>query len=195
MKGCIAFILLSIASAWTPVDTFGQAEPGPYERLTFRMQYFSNVNRNAFHRYWSAPGGIGLTAATPFYYGDLECGANVWWFDEKQIDGSDFVNTCLFVGWGINTELHDRLSWYNGVNIGGNQMVFEDEEDDSFKYESEMGYMCISRFDVRFSPQYHAHIAFSYQQILTHHRIHLFYISAGAGFSFDTPGWLIEVLR
>ncbi len=184
----VIFIILIIY-----VQNAGGTEP--YRTMTFGFHHALNTNRNLFHNHWKEPHGWGGFIELPFYIGEISAGADMIPYHAKKTTISD-VNTILFyAGWGIDLMNLPKFTWYNGASFGNNFMIFEDETRDGFKYESEIALMYSSKLEYQISKNVSVFMSGRYFYLLTHHRIRLFYVCFGTGYSFNTPQWIKDFLE
>ena len=167
----------------------------PYRTMTFGAYHIRNINHNLFHSYWKAPDGWGGFIELPFYVGKIDAGVDVIPYHAKQPTTSDVSTTLFYAGWGIDFMLLPKFYWYNGLSFGDNFMVFEDETRDGFKYESEIALMYSSKCKYNISKNISVFVSGRYFYLLTHHRIRLFYVFFGTGYSFNTPQWIREFME
>ena len=170
-----------------------QSSNEPFSSIIFRLSGTINSNRNTFHSYWSSNGGASLDISMPYYWGEIQGGINLFDYDNKHNEIPDFLSNFIFIGWGANISHYKNINWFNGIRTGIYQMHFDDEDiHETQRTESELGLELYSRLALNINSNWSMHIAASYLRIYTYKRLEFFMLSAGIGFSFNSPPWLKE---
>jgi hypothetical protein len=162
-----------------------------FSSITFRFSGSINSNRNTFHSYWTPIGGGELNISMPFYWGEIQAGSHLYGYDNKFDDMPDFLSNFIFIGWGFNLSPYKNLNWFNSIRTGTYQMYFDDEDiHETQRTESELGWELYSRLALNINSKWSLHMATSYLRVFTYKRLEFFMLSAGFGYSFNTPSWL-----
>ena len=165
-----------------------------FDSLEIGVHYVVNTNRNVFHDFWAPGRGIDAFIATPFHYGSVQAGFQVFPFYGREMVFSDFQTVFVYLKWGMRWSLLNKLDWFNHIGVGSNIMIFEKGWGYN-RYENELG----MGFDSGVSYPVYKNIAInfsgSYNIIFTRKRIKLAFLSAGMSYSLSTPGWLKAFLE
>lgn len=174
----------------------GQAQrPEPFSTVEFRLAGTSNVNRNFLHEFWKPGGGAEATVATPFYLGFLEFGTALHRYDAEE-DVPGFGALWLYAGWGLGTDVADRIRVEASGRIGNYQMSFDSgSEFTGVINESELALMVNTRLAVRPAGPVSVFVSGSYLQAYTFVRLKLRYVTAGLSYRLNSPDWLKDFLR
>jgi len=166
----------------------------PFDTLEIGLHCAVNTNRNRFHDYWKPRQGVAASLATPFYYGQVRAGIQMYPFYGRDAGISNFTSAFIYLGWGLEWTLPHKFDWFNGFSIGNNLMIFADAERES-KYESELSASINSSLSYTIHDRWAICLAGHYQIIFTYKRIKLLFLSMGLSHSVSTPKWLREFLE
>ncbi len=167
----------------------------PFETLKISLNMAMNANKNIFHEYWDQSPAVDLMVEFPFYTGLIQAGFQVAHNSSVKSGVADYTSIFLYLGWGWEFVLPYRLKWYNGVQVGNYQIIYEQEEYIGHNLESELGagiYSCIA---IPVRSNWFTNISARCQKIYTHHRIHHTFVGIGIGYNSDTPRWLKRFLQ
>lgn len=200
LKNYTAIIGISIVTCYAlSVLTYAQGSHNTTnqssDKIIIGLQYTNNFNKNEFHEFWDPSYGIRGFVSTSFHFGRLESGLKLMSFETKDITIPEFFSWFIYLGWGIDFKILKDLRIHNGVNLGSFQMNFEDEEtEQGLRNESELGLEYSLRISYPTFDKLNINVEVNFLKIFTNQNINLWYISAGAGYSFDTPKWIKDFL-
>jgi hypothetical protein len=186
---------LFLALQLVPATLGAQGQPAPFETLDLGLTVLADINRGAFHRWWSPGPAVGVGATMPFYLGTLEVGLQYAHPSARRDDVPGFRALFAYAGWGGSRDLGAGLAALGGLRLGVMAMRFDgDTLSGSRAHESELG--VAARAAVRWMPAstWFAETSVSYQSILTHRRMEQVFLAAGVGRRFVTPAWLRNFL-
>jgi hypothetical protein len=186
----IAFVSVALLAT----SATGSAQQAGHAFETFRVDLSAtaNVNNNTLHEFWDPRVGAELSVATPFYLGSVELGAHYVGFNALASEQPDFTSLYIYLGWGYELALSQRLRWYNGFRIGSFLMRFDVPSGNKTEQELALALNTGLRYPI--AGRWSMALSARYQVTYTHERMRLLYISAGLGRSFGMPGWLKEFL-
>ena len=168
----------------------------PFETFKISLNTAANVNKNIFHEYWDQSPAVDLMIEFPFYTGLIQTGLQATRNSSVKSGVAGYTSIFLYLGWGWEIALPCRLKWYNGVQVGNYEMIFdENRRSDAEKRESELGGGIYSRLAASIKANWSFSIYSSYRKIYTHQQIHHTFIGIGIGYSLYAPRWLREFLR
>jgi len=161
----------------------------PFDSLDIGFQYVLNTNRNTFHEFWNPGKGYEGCLSTPFYFGDVHVGIQLFSYSSRTRALPGFESIFIYSGWGKSWMLPSRLTWFNGISVGSNIFIFENIEGYG-KHESELSTGIVSRLHYPVSNRCNLTLAASYRTIFTYKPINLAFLSLGTTYSITTPKWL-----
>lgn len=184
---CLAFCLFS----------FAQADEKPFSTIRFSVDGAVNTNRDLLHRYFKSSKAIGGAVSAPFYWGRAGLGYSELDFKPKRESLPDFDMILMFVSWEATRDI-SIVSLSVGTRIGNTLMKFE--ENQVYRglgevSESELHVGVGAGLDLRFWKRLRLQTAWDRITIFTRQRITLHFISVGLSIDFNSPGWLIEILK
>jgi hypothetical protein len=187
--------LLAFAVAFAVQATALEAQQSraAFDTLTIAINAVANVNRNIFHDYWEPRPGLEIQFATPFYLGVGEAGVHYAGFAGRGPEQPDFATLFVYVGWGYEWPIAQRIAWYNGLRAGTLIMVFDLPEE--LSEEQELGLALNSQLRYRFAGAWALSLAARYRIVFTRERLKYAFLAAGVSRSFGTPRWLWEFLN
>lgn len=172
-----------------------QQRAEPFGTVELRLAGTSNVNRNFLHEFWQSGRGAEAMLATPFYVGFLELGTAVHRYDADQ-DVPGFGALWLYAGWGLGTDVGDRIRLEASGRVGNYHMSFDSgSEFSGVINESELALMGQARVAVRPVGPLSVFVSGSYLQAYTFLRLKLWYVSAGLSYRLTSPDWLKDFLK
>ena len=193
---CPALIIFLVCIQLIPEQIFAQNQIKPFERISIKMNYLSNVNRNFFHHFWEPEPGAELAVEFPFYVGKIGGGIQILPYKAKQYPQVDFLSQFYYVAWGFNMPMIQPIVWKNEMKIGSYRMDFDDDQINvTQQTESEIGIGISSGLLLSLSTNWQIKGRVEYIKVYTKKRLELVFISAGFCFEFDTPDWLQDFLR
>ena len=183
--GLVLLVPLSFLSAQSNSDI------EPLSKLTFRLSGVNNSNRNTFHTFWTPSPGGEIQIGLPFYLGEIQGGSRLFVYDNKFEDLPDFISNFIFLGWGLDLQITNDLNWLNGIRSGVYNMYFDDEDTHvTQRTESELALEIFSRLDYNIYRSLQIHASAGYVRVYTFKRLEFFMLSAGLGYSIETPSWM-----
>ena len=156
---------------------------------------------------WESKPGLQFSLMAPFYAGKLETGIRYTQFtNSPEFPGySDFQSTFIYLGWGYDFALSDKLKVGPLLRFGTAFYKYDEAKlysrpgaDWAYNFdtnESEFAYELLFRGAYRLSENFSAYAELTYNRTLTYHPIRLNYVTAGIIYTFDTPPWLKKVLK
>ncbi len=175
----------------------GQAQQPtePFSTVELRLAGTRNINHNFLHEFWQPGSGADATLATPFYLGFIEIGTAVHRYEAKQ-EVPGFAALWLYAGWGLGTDVTDRIRLEGSGRIGNYHMSFDSgSEFTGVINESELALMVQSRLAVRPVGRVSVFVSGSYLQAYTFLRLKLWYVTAGLSYRVNSSEWLKGFLR
>ena len=186
-------------------------------KVSAQHQAFETISAGAFLGYaatgnelldrWDSKPSLQLSLQTPFYAGHLETGVRSTQFTNSPgFPGySDFQSTFVYLGWGYDFALTDKLRVGPLLRFGNTFFSYDEAKlytrpDVNWIYnfdtnESEFAYELLFRSVYRLSDNFSAYAEFTNNRTLTYHPVRLNYLSAGIIYTFSSPGWLKKVLK
>jgi hypothetical protein len=198
MKSALVYlfiIMVQITGAERQI-LFAEDTKESFESMTLGIDCISILNHNTFHQYWDPAIGAKISIETPFYYGDIRSGVELYPFNGKNESFPDFFSAYFFLGWGKYFQVSSGLHWYNGLRVGSYRMSFDDDEiDETQVVESELGFGFDSGLKLNISSNWAIHGQFYYLVVYTKKHLEFTMFSAGCSYTFDSPQWLKEFLK
>ncbi len=195
------FLLISISPPLTVITVLLLMVDSPraqnmeaFDSLEIGVHYVVNTNRNVFHDFWVPGRGIDAFIETPFYYGAVQVGLQVFPFYGQETNVSDFQTVFIYLKWGLRWSLLNKLDCFNHISIGSNIMIFEKAQGYS-RYENELGMGLDSGVSYPVYRNIAINLSGSYNIIFTRKQIKLAFVSVGMSYSLSTPGWLKAFLE
>lgn len=187
-------MLLALAGVCLARPTVLEAQQSgsAFDTLTIAVHAVANVNRNEFHDYWEPRPGLEIQFTTPFYLGTGEAGVHYAGFEAKHPEQPDFTTLFVYLGWGYEWSIVERLGWYNGLRTGSFIMVFDSPEERLSEQEFAFAFNSQARY--RLTGRWALEIAARYRIVFTHERLRYVFLAAGISHSFGTPQWLRDFL-
>lgn len=167
----------------------------PFDSLNIGVRGLLNVNRNDFHEFWEPGIGGGGFVATPFYFGDVRTGMDVFSYSSITEEIEEYYDWHFYLGWEKRFSLLSRITWDIGFDPGIHYMMFDNETEEGLRSESEFGVDVTSGLSYSIGKKWFVDVSVNHQLIFTRKRINLTYVSAGISYSLETPGWLREILE
>lgn len=183
-----ALFLSGLVISGTPLSLHAQTPP-PFTTLEAGLQGVVNTNRNDFHTFWRPGTGMKGYLGTPFYFGEVQAGVQLFPYTGRQGGISDFNSIFIYLGWGYRLSLPGQLAFITGFSIGSDLMIFERAEGYQ-KHESELAGSLDLRLSYLIRDRWAVNLSSRYQVIYTARPIRLAFLSAGASYLFATPEWL-----
>lgn len=166
-----------------------------FDTIDFGLQMVSNVNHSDFHNYWKSKTGIGISAKTPFYFGDALLGLQLSPYESIGNNTVDFYSLFIYAGWGVNVNILQRGKWFNGIYLGNDLMDFGKSENKYSRFESELAISLNSQLVYNLSEKVAINISAAHKIICTYKKIKLSFISCGINYSVSTPKWIKDFLK
>ncbi len=163
--------------------------PPPFTTLEAGLEGVVNTNRNNFHTFWRPGTGMKGYLGTPFYFGEVQAGVQLFSYAARQPGFSEFESIFIYLGWGYRLSLPGPLALLTGFAIGSNLMIFELAEGYS-KHESELAASLDLGLSYLIRDRWAVNLSSRYQVMFTARPIRLAFLSAGASYLLDTPDWL-----
>jgi len=146
--------------------------------------------------YWKFGNGIEGSAEMPFYVGRIEAGVQLNPYYSESSSIPDFYAGFVYLGWGLDYSIHQRLNWYTYARVGNLQMTFDDQIiPEALRTESEFSTSLGTRFSTPVSSELNFSVSLNYLMVHTNHPLKLVIVSAGLGYAIDTPPWIREFLN
>lgn len=165
------------------------------DSLEIGIHYVENVNDNGFHDFWRHGRGAGLFVSMPLRYGDVRGGVRVLSF-RRKLDGiPGFQSYFFYLGMGEKRAVTPWLGMHAGIDVGSEQMTFDDKVEGGTNLESEFAVNLGARLIFTMQDQWSLNVSGDYEVIFTNKPIRLFVIAVGVSYSFPTPHWVKEFLR
>jgi len=174
-----------------------QADEKLFSTIRLRADGAVNSNRELLHRYFKSSAAISGTVSTPFYLGQAGLGFSKLNFTGKNESLPDFDMTMLFVSWELSRTI-SVASLSARARVGNTLMKFE--ENQVYRglgevSESELHIGVGAGMNFRIWKRLSLQTAWDRITIFTRQRITLHFISAGLSIDFDSPDWLIDILK
>lgn len=200
--------LIPLAALFIWMQATGvSAQKKAFETISAGALAGYTVGGNELLDVWDSKPSLQLNFRTPFYAGALETGLRYTPFTHSPelSDYSDFQTTFIYLGWGYDFAFNENFRFGPLLRFGTKFFHYDKAKQypsptGAWSYafdtnESEFAYELILRGEYRLSDNFSAYADLSYNRTLTYHPIRLNYLSAGIMYTFDTPNWLIKVLR
>lgn len=189
----LAFLLLCCSGYVTP--SFAQHGESAFETISINLGSTHHVNHTRFNDYWNPGTGMELTIKTPFYLGYAEAGGVFQPFDGYAMNVPDFYSLGVFAGWGFRFDYLSPLAFLAGVRAGNNRMSFDYDAYYGERNESELTLALRSEIALRLFRNWSVYVAGTYSKTFTYIRLKPFYVTAGVTHTFNSPRWLVTLLR
>jgi hypothetical protein len=189
---CSFIALLSVQSFSSPACA---ADSIPSDSLEVGISYIENVNSNGFHDFWKHGRGIELFTAMPLYYGSIQGGVRILSFGQKAEGIPGFQSHYFYLGLGKKWPLAPWLGLHTGIDIGSEQMWFDDDVEGGTNLESEFAMNVGARLICSMNTHWMLNVSGNYEVIFTHKPIRLVVAAVGVSYSFSTPHWVKEFLK
>lgn len=186
-------------------SAFGQDRA--FENLAIGVHIGHPIAGSDLLNSWKPEPSLQLFLETPFYAGEIETGIRYTRFSNSTnfSDFSDFNSFFIYLGWGYDFAISDKLSASPGLRFGNTFFQYDEAmvytrpnvgwEYDFDTTESEFAYEINFRTAFRISQSISVHTELTYNRTITFHPISLNYINAGFTYTFDAPKWLKKILR
>ena len=167
-----------------------------FESITLGLEGITNLNHNTFNQYWDPAYGGKISIETPFYYGTIHSGVELYPFNGKNESYPDFFSAYFFLGWSKDIQVVSGIHWYGGLRVGSYRMSFDDDEiNETQVVESELGFGLDSWLKLDISSAWAIHCRFCYLVVYTKKHLEFTMFSAGFSYTFDSPQWFKEFLK
>lgn len=170
----------------------------PFEsiRIGTTAEFHSGGDR--LYQLWRPTPGPELFLQTPFYYGSVRGGCEFYRFFSSSSQRPDFFLTIFFLQWLLERHISTRFYLSAGARFGMIQWRFDRLSQDDLPMllvEHELSAGCAISCGYRMTDNWRLEINGCRQMVMTRHKIYLQTFGVGLSRSFQTPGWLAEVLR
>jgi len=169
----------------------------PFDKITIGIDAAVTVYDNTFKEYWNSGNAFGLSASTPFYYGNFDIGLIYNPFYAKDEDQPNFTGLLLYLQWSEKIFSIKETSLSIGLSAGLFQMIFDKTEEyfnhsDLFEHEITIGLSALVSHNIENNLS--ANFICQYHTIYFRKKLSFIYIGASLRYSFNTPNWLKEFL-
>ncbi len=187
------------------VNVIAQNQEAAFEKIGIHFSYQLNTNRNYFHDYWKTNGAYHFDFNTPFYFGEFFTGMRYSRFTERVEDVPGIDNFQFSVGWGLKSEVLPNLKI--GAAVGTifssfrYDILTEEQKNaarrsfGSKSTENETGFLIRMDVSYSFSKSLGIRLQADRSIVYTKNKIKLNYIGVGVYRNFESPGWLMRMLR
>jgi len=189
---CSLITVLSVQTSPLPAHA---SDTAPSDSLEIGVSYIENVNGNGFHDFWKHGRGVELFAAMPCYCGSVQGGVRILSFSQKVSGIQGFQSHYFYLGLGKKWALAPWLGLHTGIDIGSEQMLFDDRVEGGTNLESEFAVNAGARLICSMRNNWMLNVSANYEVILTHKPIRLVVAGVGISYSFSTPRWVKEFLK
>lgn len=189
--------LLILLTVSTSIAQNQQAD-GDFSRIQIKLDMGKNVNRTDLEDYWDINKAFGLSVAFPYLSGALEMGATYTAFDALNEAQPDFEGIHIYAEWMKEFRIGEKITFLAGPRLGIFQMVFDETEEVSsstFLFEHEISIGLDSQIIYAVSNHVKFHAAANYNSIMSRKSINLLNAGAGISYSFESPDWLVELMK
>lgn len=178
-----------------PAEDIHKENIAAFSSMTVQVNFASSINSGAFEDYWRHGNGIEGSIETPFYLGLIQGGIHILPYYSLNSSIPDFYTGLIFLGWGLEFPVLEKLDWYNFARLGNIQMNFNDDTIiAALKTESELCTSIGTRFSYTVAANLSLSVSGNYMVIHTSRPIELTFMSVGLGYSLQTPGWIKNFL-
>ena len=184
---------LCVLFLFVPNFISAQNNTSAFETFSLGINYQSNINRNDFHNYWLADGGIEGYFSTPFYFGQTQFVLIYTSYSAKSDEQPDFTSLLIYLQWGYEFNLPANLSLAFYTSAGLYQMNFDDfdlEVDPGLLSERELSMGLNTTMRYTFYNDGKVNFQLSYLHVFTHKKIELINLGFGISRTFSSPKWL-----
>jgi len=190
----LCFFVALLVLSFFPASSHGSGTAN-YDSLEVGVHYIENVNYNGFHDFWRHGRGAGVFAVMPVYPGDVQGGVRFLSFGRKPDGVPGFKSVFVYLGLGKKWTLVPWLGLYTGIDVGSEQMLFDERVEGGNSIESEFAVNFGARLSPALRDNWALNISGNYEVVFTHKPIHLVVITVGVSRSFTTPRWVKEFLQ
>lgn len=157
----------------------------PFSRIGLQFHATANVNRTAFHEFWEAGRGGGLTITTPFYGSTLEMGATVHRY-HASTDVAGFGVVWSYAGLSRKWPIFKAVSIQPGIRLGIYRMSFDDAETAFYGVATESELTMSTGLTVQCALLKYLMVfaRVDYLRVHTNAQLHFWYASSGLAFDF-----------
>ncbi len=156
-------------------------ETPAFKHIDLQISYnrFKGVDTE-YDKYWAGGKSASFSITTPFYYGDIVGGMEYTVFEGKK--KVDFQSLYVFLGWGKELKIHQRVRILPVVLIGTNVFDFSKYDPAHFQKEQEFSYGFQNTIKIYILKKWTLNLNTTYRRILTTPNIKLFYSSIGVSY-------------
>lgn len=191
------FILAAALSlAVGPIVRAQSTQHDAFSSLTIRAGVTRFRGDSRFARYYSPETGFVLEASTPFEFGELALTGERATFTSVGGVNPAFHGTLALLAWRYPRRLFGPLSARIGANAGVMQFSFQDTIiDPGLRKERELAMGVSGSVEARVAYGVSAFVMGEYSHVWLHVPVHLARLSAGLGYTLETPSWLEDFLK
>lgn len=183
---------------------YGQINSIPFTHITVQLHAFSASYDTPFRELWASESGLGTKVETPFYFGFLDIELRVSEHNTRNSMVSDFQKIEAAFGWNnklrvtkkINIKFggHFLLSRFTLKNMSENQIALT-ERLGLHGSESENGLSINGALLYNLDDRWTIEMGVTRRTIYTSTNIKGTYFDLGFARKFQTPKWLVNVLK
>jgi len=173
----------------------------PFENSKLSIQITKDVPDKKLSYYYNSKNGINTNLELPFYIGDIRANLdlNFYEFSGNYPKKINFISIHPSIEWGKKIKLNKNLEWFNGLSLGFFIFYFEHTWKRFFMFasagESEMSLGLSSILNYKINNIYSINFGIKKNTIFTYNKINIISFSIGLSKSFETPLWLIKILK
>lgn len=166
-----------------------QPAPRPFDELRIGASYAPVSGDADFDAFWESAASFALSAATPFYVGELRIGAVRTVHDGRAAGVPGFHSYHVYLGWSPVVRLPGPFEARVHVTAGDFLMRFDDEERASFGSENELAFGAGAGLSAARGP-WRVEAGVMRTRVLTAKAIDLASVSAGITYVLPMPSRL-----
>ncbi len=193
-KGYFVFLLLFLLISFSK----SSAQDRSFDDISIGLTFSNNFNEETLHDFWKPGNSYEAYLRTPISFGNIQAGISFLSFKSKNTEQPDFDGTFFYLQWDKEIFTVSDFEFNAGIKFGMFRMVFDKTElyygeDEIQEHEIFAGLAASANYKLTQSAG--LSLSASYNSILTHKKINLFFVGAGFYYTFDTPLWLKDFLK
>jgi len=144
---------------------------------------------------WESSPGIGFSAFTPFFRGELLLGVTAIRWETTEIERPDFLALHLFGGWSLSTPERFPVKIASGFKVGNYFMAFDSNQIAGERNESELAMSLVVSIRRTLYRNLEGFAEGEATRVFTLPKMDLVGLRVGLSLKVGAPAWLKTVAR
>jgi hypothetical protein len=180
---------------FSPPQKFAQNYNEPFSALSISADYIYNSENYDLNQYYRTKNGFDISAQTQFYFGKIQIGNSLSFSEGYMKQQPEYLSNFLYLGWGEDLFLHERIGIYLGIKFGPTFMIFEDPELNKYKRtESEIALGTNAKIKLKLINNLYLNSTLEFIKLFTEINIRKLYYLIGISYNFEMPSWISSAI-